>query len=177
MLHIYRQITALERFRPIVIAQKREEAERFPFEPVFLVRAASISQRFGFAPWYAPGRSLPGRLCGVLDGNEVQLLHIYFDTSGPSPASCGIGRNRALFHFRRGRLVDLDPRYRSATREVLTFARLVLVRCNRSHKRSRSKVSGGEIRVHRWYSAQGDRNQAGLVVLATGLGNFCRRAG
>ena len=31
MLHIYRQITALERFKPIVIAQKREEAERFPF--------------------------------------------------------------------------------------------------------------------------------------------------
>ena len=31
MLHIYRQITALERVRPVVIAQKREEAQRFPF--------------------------------------------------------------------------------------------------------------------------------------------------
>ena len=37
MLHIYRQIIALERFRPIVIAQKREEAERFPFDALTVV--------------------------------------------------------------------------------------------------------------------------------------------
>ena len=31
MLHIYRQITSLRRVRPVVIAQKRENEERFPF--------------------------------------------------------------------------------------------------------------------------------------------------
>src|SRR6202012_4998938 len=31
MLHIYRQITALREFRPMVLCQKRENAESFPF--------------------------------------------------------------------------------------------------------------------------------------------------
>ena len=37
MLHIYRQITALRRWRPVVICQKREEAERFPFDAVIRI--------------------------------------------------------------------------------------------------------------------------------------------
>ena len=32
MFHIYRQITALRRCAPVVIAQKREQTERFPFD-------------------------------------------------------------------------------------------------------------------------------------------------
>src|SRR5262252_1057279 len=37
MLHIYRQITALQRCKPVVIAQKREQAGRYPFEGVHIV--------------------------------------------------------------------------------------------------------------------------------------------
>src|SRR5947209_6797158 len=37
MLHIYRQITALRRVRPVVIAQKRENSTRFPFDPIEIV--------------------------------------------------------------------------------------------------------------------------------------------
>jgi hypothetical protein len=37
MLHIYRQITGLKRCAPVVIAQKRENAERYPFEAVRIV--------------------------------------------------------------------------------------------------------------------------------------------
>src|ERR1044071_5315193 len=37
MLHIYRQITALKRCVPVVIAQKREQTERYPFENVQVV--------------------------------------------------------------------------------------------------------------------------------------------
>ena len=33
MLHIYRQLTSLRRVAPFVIAQKREEAERFRSRP------------------------------------------------------------------------------------------------------------------------------------------------
>ena len=58
MLHIYRQITALTRVRPIVIAQKREEAERFPFASVTVVGKppTHFLRRFWFkqlrsAPW------------------------------------------------------------------------------------------------------------------------------
>src|ERR1700755_2235356 len=65
MLHIYRQITALERFRPIVIAQKREETKRFPFEPVFVTGkpATHFLRRFWFrklrdAPWQISHREV-----------------------------------------------------------------------------------------------------------------------
>ena len=52
MLHIYRQITALKRVRPVVIAQKREDAERFPFETIDIVAkpATHFLRRFWFQP-------------------------------------------------------------------------------------------------------------------------------
>ena len=37
MLHIYRQITSLKRVSPFVIAQKREEAARYPFDRIAVV--------------------------------------------------------------------------------------------------------------------------------------------
>jgi colanic acid/amylovoran biosynthesis glycosyltransferase len=37
MLHIYRQITAMERCIPVVIAQKREQAGQYPFESIHVV--------------------------------------------------------------------------------------------------------------------------------------------
>ena len=84
MLHIYRQITALERFRPVVIAQKREEAARFPFEPVFVVGKPTTHflRRFWFrtmrkAPWQISHREVL-RIKHLLEENEAQLLHIYF---------------------------------------------------------------------------------------------------
>ena len=38
MLHIYRQITSLSRVRPVVIAQKLENKERFPFRDIYVIR-------------------------------------------------------------------------------------------------------------------------------------------
>ena len=37
MLHLYRQITALRSFRPVVFCQKRENAEVFPFTGIRLL--------------------------------------------------------------------------------------------------------------------------------------------
>src|SRR5437867_9478014 len=58
MLHIYRQITSLTRVSPVVIAQKREEAERYPFDRITIVGkpATHFARRFWFkqvraAPW------------------------------------------------------------------------------------------------------------------------------
>ena len=45
MLHIYRQITALERIRPVVIAQKRENAQSFPFDDVEIDQRTAASRR------------------------------------------------------------------------------------------------------------------------------------
>jgi colanic acid/amylovoran biosynthesis glycosyltransferase len=159
MLHIYRQITALERFRPVVIAQKREGAERFPFDPVFVVGkpATHFLRRSWFrtlkdAPWQM-SRAEVTHIERLLSENEAQLLHIYFGHiavhllplmrhwSWPTVVS---------FHG-ADVLVDLDkPRYRAATREMLATARLVLVR-SQSLARAVGELGCAEdkIRLHR----------------------------
>jgi glycosyltransferase involved in cell wall biosynthesis len=159
MLHIYRQITALERFRPVVIAQKREEPERFPFEPVFVVGkpATHFWRRFWFrklrdAPWQM-SRAEVSRIERILFGHDAQLLHIYF-------GHIAVHLLPLMRHWRKPSvvsfhgadvLVDLDkPRYRAATREMLAAARLVLVR-SQSLARAVAALGCSEkkIRLHR----------------------------
>jgi hypothetical protein len=50
MLHIYRQITALKRVAPIVIAQKRENSARLPFDKIDIVPKPALHflRRFWF---------------------------------------------------------------------------------------------------------------------------------
>jgi len=159
MLHIYRQIMALERFRPIVIAQKREERVRFPFEPVFVVGkpATHFLRRFWFrklrdAPWQVShGEVL--RIRQILDQNEAELLHIYF-------GHIAVHLLPLILHWRRPTvvsfhgadvLVELDKtHYRAATREMLAGARLVLVR-SQSLARAVEELGcpTAKIRVHR----------------------------
>jgi len=139
MLHIYRQITALERVRPIVITQKREQAERFPFSDITVVpkSRAHFLRRIWFrqlraVPWKL-SRGETAEIIRVLKREQAQLLHIYFGHiavhllpviqrwQGPSVAS---------FHG-ADVMVDLEKAaYRRATREVLKAVRLVLVRSN-----------------------------------------------
>jgi Glycosyltransferase len=137
MWHIYRQITALERVSPVVIAQKRENAERFPFDNIDIVAkpAFHFLRRFWFRqlrdkPWQIPGRELRA-LLGVLEKTDARLLHIYFGHiavhllplirawPGPSIVS---------FHG-ADVMVDMNkPAYREATRQMLDAVKLVLVR-------------------------------------------------
>src|SRR5690242_21074223 len=84
MLHIYRQITALQRVRPIVITQNRENASAFPFEPVYTVGkpATHFLRRFWFRqllkqPWQISRLELEA-LRSILDKTGARLLHIYF---------------------------------------------------------------------------------------------------
>ena len=159
MLHIYRQITALKRFRPIVIAQKREEAARFPFDPVFVVGkpATHFLRRFWFrtlrkAPWQISPWEVRS-LEAVLSANDAQLLHIYFGHIAVhlQPLMRHWPKPSVVSFHGADVLVDLDkPRYRSATREMLAVARLVLVR---SQSLARAVEALGcpaeKIRVHR----------------------------
>jgi colanic acid/amylovoran biosynthesis glycosyltransferase len=159
MLHIYRQITALERFRPVVIAQKREEPERFPFEPVFVVGkpAAHFLRRFWYrtmrdVPWQISHREL-AQIKRVLSENEAQLLHIYF-------GHIAVHLLPLILHWRKPTVVsfhgadvsvELDkPHYRAATREMLAAARLVLVR-SQSLARAVTALGCSEekVRLHR----------------------------
>ncbi|MDQ6861669.1 MAG: glycosyltransferase [Verrucomicrobiota bacterium] len=159
MLHIYRQISALTRMRPVVITQKREHAERFPFSDVRVVQkpATHFLRRIWFrqlrdVPWQISSRETATllRLLGELD---AQLLHIYFGhiavhllpliTNWPKPSVVS-------FHG-ADVMVELDkPAYRRATNEMLAAVRLVLVR---SESLRKALVSLGcaeeKIRIHR----------------------------
>ena len=84
MLHIYRQITSLARVSPVVIAQKREEAERYPFDRITVVGKPPMhfARRFWFkqvraAPWQISRREVDA-LISVLEQAQAKLLHIYF---------------------------------------------------------------------------------------------------
>ena len=137
MLHIYRQITALERVRPLVIAQKREEPERFPFDALAVVQKPRIHwlRRIWFrqlrdVPWQI-SRSETARLLGVLAAQRAELLHIYFGHIAVHllPLIARWDRPTVVSFHGADVMVELEkPTYRSATLRMLEAVRLVFVR-------------------------------------------------
>jgi len=137
MLHIYRQITALERVRPIVLTQKREEAGRFPFVAVTVVPkpGTHFLRRIWFrqirnAPWQI-SRSETAELIRILEAARAQLLHIYFGHIATHllPLIERWQRPSVVSFHGADVMVDLEkPAYRRATSQMLEAVRLVLVR-------------------------------------------------
>jgi len=137
MFHIYRQITALERLQPIVIAQKREEDQQFPFTPVEIVGkpATHLLRRFWFkqirkAPWQISGHEL-SRLRTLLDQHQAELLHIYFGQIAVHlfPLIKRWSRPTVVSFHGADVMVDMDkPAFREATTRMLEAVRLVFVR-------------------------------------------------
>jgi colanic acid/amylovoran biosynthesis glycosyltransferase len=137
MLHIYRQITSLTRVRPFVIAQKREEAERYPFDAVILVEkpATHFLRRIWFkqirdTPWQISRREVSA-LIRVLESGGAQLLHIYFGHIAVHllPFIRAWEKPSVVSFHGADVMVDLDkPAYREATHQMLDAVRLVLVR-------------------------------------------------
>jgi len=137
MLHIYRQITALDRCRPVVIAQKREQAERYPFEPVYVVAKPTTHflRRFWFrkvrdAPWQISGAEFHA-LLRVLAKTDARLLHIYFGHIAVHllPLIRAWTKPSIVSFHGADVLVDMDkPAFRNATRQMLEAVKLVLVR-------------------------------------------------
>jgi glycosyltransferase involved in cell wall biosynthesis len=137
MLHIYRQITALKRCVPVVIAQKREQAGRYPFEPVQVVPkpATHFLRRFWFRqlrdmPWQISDAELRA-LLGVLNRIDARLLHIYFGQIAVHLLPLiREWKNPSVVSFHGADVtVDMNkPAYREATRQMLEAVKLVLVR-------------------------------------------------
>jgi colanic acid/amylovoran biosynthesis glycosyltransferase len=137
MLHIYRQITSLTRVSPVVITQKREEAERYPFERITVVGkpAMHFVRRFWFkqlraAPWQISRREVK-TLAGILESAQAKLLHIYFGHIAVHllPLICAWDKPSVVSFHGADVMVDLEkPAYRVATKEMLDAVRLVLVR-------------------------------------------------
>ena len=137
MLHIYRQITSLKRCRPIVIAQRCEQAGRYPFESIYVVTkpATHFLRRFWFRqvcdkPWQISGAEVRA-LLAILTKTDARLLHIYFGHIAVHLLPLIRAWNKPSIVSFHGAdvMVDMDkPAFRSATREMLKAVELVLVR-------------------------------------------------
>lgn len=137
MLHIYRQLTALTRVRPVVIAQKRERDTQFPFSPVYVVGKppTHFLRRFWHRqlrhePWQISKGELEA-LLRVLERTEAQLLHVYFGHIAVHllPLIRSWPRPTVVSFHGADVLVDLHkPAYRHATMEMLKTVKRVLVR-------------------------------------------------
>jgi glycosyltransferase involved in cell wall biosynthesis len=137
MLHIYRQITGLKRCTPVVIAQKRENAERYPFEGVQIVPKPPMHflRRFWFRqlrdqPWQISDPELR-TLLAVLSETRARLLHIYFGHIAVHLLPLiRAWKHPSIVSFHGADvMVDMDkPAYREATLQMLDAVTLVLVR-------------------------------------------------
>ena len=137
MLHIYRQITGLKRCAPVVIAQKRENAERYPFESLHIVPKPGTHglRRFWYrqirdAPWQVSDREV-SKLLSVLTETRVRLLHIYFGHIAVHLLPLiRTWKNPSIVSFHGADvMVDMNKRaYREATLQMLDTVTLVLVR-------------------------------------------------
>ena len=137
MLHIYRQITGLKRCAPVVIAQKRENAERYPFEGVHLVPKprTHFLRRFWFRqmrdqPWQISDAELT-KLLSALNETRARLLHIYFGHIAVHllPLIQAWKYPSVVSFHGADVMVDMDkPAYREATLQMLDAVTLVLVR-------------------------------------------------
>src|ERR1043166_8676180 len=137
MLHIYRQITALQRVQPLVIAQKRENPEKFPFERIQVVEKPwnHFLRRFWFRqicnkPWQLSKNEVQS-ITGVLDHEHAQVLHVFFGHIAVHllPLIRTWPKPRVVSFHGADVLVDMDkPAYRRATREMLSLVTRVFVR-------------------------------------------------
>lgn len=137
MLHIYRQITALERVRPVVITRKREELERYPFADLTVVPTSEM--RFLRRIWFRQLRHVPWKisraetdsLLRVLETQKADLLHVYFGHIAVHllPLIERWKRPSVVSFHGADVMVDLEKAvYRATTIEMLEAVRLVLVR-------------------------------------------------
>jgi colanic acid/amylovoran biosynthesis glycosyltransferase len=137
MLHIYRQIGSLQRVRPVVIAQKRENADRFPFQEIRVVKKPRLHflRRIWFKqitdrPWKISARETQ-TLQGVLADVDAQLLHVYFGHIALLllPLLETWSKPTLVSFHGADVLVDMHkPAYRRATQQMLAAVKGVLVR-------------------------------------------------
>jgi colanic acid/amylovoran biosynthesis glycosyltransferase len=137
MLHIYRQITVLQRVSPVVIARKRENAMRFPLDEIDIVAKPALHflRRFWFRqvrhkPWQISSGELRA-LTNVLEKRNAQLLHIYFGQIAVHllPLIRTWKKPSIVSFHGADVMVEMNkPAYRTATKEMLDAVKLVLVR-------------------------------------------------
>jgi colanic acid/amylovoran biosynthesis glycosyltransferase len=137
MLHIFRQITALRAFRPVVFCQKREHAEAFPFTDLRVLpkpRTHALRRLWQKQILGRPitiYRSEASRILVALRSARAEVLHVYFGHIGvhllPLLEICPLPAIVSFHGADAG--VDLDrPAHLATTRRMLEKATLLLAR-------------------------------------------------
>ncbi|WP_157447702.1 glycosyltransferase [Chthoniobacter flavus] len=159
MLHIYRQITALRAFRPVVLCQKREQSAAFPFDDIRLLpkprtRALRrIWQKQILGRPITIYRSEARHMAEVLQEIRAQVLHVFFGQMGvhllplleisPVPVIVSFHGADAGVDFEK-------PTHLKLTRRMLDRATLLLVRSDSLAQRLTAiGADARKIRLHR----------------------------
>jgi colanic acid/amylovoran biosynthesis glycosyltransferase len=138
MLHIYRQVTGIERYRTFIVTKERTSEERYPFDDIEMVPRKprkNFIRRF----WLKHVRKLPalyyrGELQGLMKifrRREADLMHIYFGHTGVHLLPFVKGWDKPCVVSFHG--MDIQPRpqhpgYDDSMRELLQVLPLVLAR-------------------------------------------------
>jgi len=169
MLHVYRQITGLREFRPVVLCQKRENAGQFPFDDILIQPKPLTHQLRRF--WQKSllqrpitiYRSEARRIVASLRGVDARLIHIYFGHIGVHLlpllellanefGAKGAPQIPAIVSF-HGADADVDfdsPAHRRAMQRVFALARMLLVRSESLRQRLvEHGAPGSKIALHR----------------------------
>jgi colanic acid/amylovoran biosynthesis glycosyltransferase len=139
MLHIYRQITGLQRHETFVVCKERQSQERYPMPEGGVELAPGVKSNFLRRFWLKYVKKEPpivyrgeyGVLAGLLQRRRADLMHVYFGHTGvhllpfikrwPKPVVVS-------FHGMDVQRRAHDPSYETKLRELLQAATLVLAR-------------------------------------------------
>ena len=182
MQHVYRQVTALRRFRPVVFTQRRENAGPFPFEDVVCLPKPATHQLRRL--WQKSlldrpiqiYRSEARRIDAELRRVDASVLHIYFGHIGVHLLPL-IERTSVpvivSFHGADG-LVDMDkPAHRAAAERMLSRVTLVLARSESLAQRIEALgCPRSKIRIHRTGIPLGDLRFVERTAPAEGAWKF-----
>ena len=159
MLHIYRQITALRAFRPVVFCQKREHAAEFPFGEIVVLPKPRTHQLRRFVQKQLLDRPITiyrseaRRILAALEKSGAKVLHIYFGHIGvhllPLLEICPLPVV-VSFHGADAQIDLHKPAHLARTRRMLERATLLLVRSESLAERLIALgAPRGKIRLHR----------------------------
>ena len=139
MLHVYRQMSSLTQFEQVVLCNKRENAESFPFDAGRLVMLPKPKTRFFRRLWYKQIRGVPVQIYHrevrhilyQLMKHETDVFHIYFGNSGVNllPLIRACPRPVVVSFHGADVGVDMDKEvHRRAMQEMLDRADLIFAR-------------------------------------------------
>ena len=156
MLHVYRQITALRAWRPVVLCQKRQCVEQFPFRDLQIVPKPRTHALRRFWQKQIRGqpitiyRSEALRLREELRRMNARVLHVYFGHIGvhllPLLEIAGVP---VIVSF-HGADVQIEAAHLIHTQRMFALATLVLARsASLADRLVALGCAEGKVRVHR----------------------------